>query len=239
MASSLRPRIVSFYDPDTAGTDSRDRKLQDILGWSDLELERSHDYIQWLFPLPEGSVFNYNAPIIDQEVMEAFRGQQNLQQGLRLSFRRIIQFYGFTISEEEAAPVITPLLGNQNDTTSAAQPDLSTPPEATSSSSFPSESSVYRVVRGDNWGLAHRNWTAPMNHNHLRISRILRSLRVLGLQRECTAFYTALKEAFDYPETRIGAKSMMFWTRATELPLWIAPDGEKVAWLKNWEEKNA
>ena len=64
------------------------------------------------------------------------------------------------------------------------------------------------------------------DHNHLRITRILRSLRVLGLEAEAKAFYDALTEVFDASKGHIGQKSMMFWTRAVSRPLHLAPDVE-------------
>ena len=46
-------RIIGFY----SGTepDHRGRYLHEIQRWSDDQLEKVHDYIQWLFPLPEPS----------------------------------------------------------------------------------------------------------------------------------------------------------------------------------------
>ena len=62
------------------------------------------------------------------------------------------------------------------------------------------------------------------NHNHLRITRILRSLRVLGLEKEAWEFFKILKRV--YEGGGIGQKSMMFWTRAIERPLYLAPEDE-------------
>jgi hypothetical protein len=75
-----------------------------------------------------------------------------------------------------------------------------------------------------------------MDHNHLRITRILRCLRVLGLQAECDAFFAALCGVYADPEIRIAKTSLEYWTRAVEAPLHVAPDGEKVGWLKEFGE---
>jgi hypothetical protein len=45
--------LVSFYDG--SGPDGNGRTLEEILQWDAEKLERSHDYIQTLFPLPEKS----------------------------------------------------------------------------------------------------------------------------------------------------------------------------------------
>ena len=49
-----------------------------------------------------------------------------------------------------------------------------------------------RVERAENFPERSKNWLSPWNHNHLRITRILKSLRVLGLERESTAFFECL-----------------------------------------------
>ena len=50
--------IIRFYDPDVCAKDALGRQLDEILAWPDSKLESSHDYIQMLFPLPEGSPYN-------------------------------------------------------------------------------------------------------------------------------------------------------------------------------------
>ena len=58
-------RIIGFYN----GTESdhRGRCLREIQEWPDDQLESVHDYIQWLFPLPEPSGFNVAAPVLIRE----------------------------------------------------------------------------------------------------------------------------------------------------------------------------
>ncbi|KAL8793041.1 MAG: hypothetical protein Q9195_004352 [Heterodermia aff. obscurata] len=71
-----------------------------------------------------------------------------------------------------------------------------------------------------------RNWVSRFNHNHLRITRIIRCLRVLGLDEEAKAFFDAVKKVRN--ETgRISDRSLMFWTRAMERPLYLAPEDEE------------
>jgi len=42
-----------------------------------------------------------------------------------------------------------------------------------------------------------QNWLSPGNHNHLRITRIIKSLRVLGLEQEAEAFFKCLAKIYD------------------------------------------
>jgi hypothetical protein len=63
-------------------------------------------------------------------------------------------------------------------------------------------------------------WLWPGNHNHLRITRIIKSLRLLGLEAEAQAFFRCLSELYA-EETgrgipRITATTFQFWSAAAE-----------------------
>ena len=107
--------------------------------------------------------------------------------------------------------------------------------ESGGSESTPSRLTL--VLRED-YEKAFRNWVMGFDHNHLRITRILRCLRVLGLQDECDAFYRILKRVYNSTE-RISARSMQYWRIAVRGPIWESPDGEIVRWLMRWEEEQS
>jgi hypothetical protein len=175
------------------------------------------------------------APIINLEVMQAFRSRSELRQEVRRSFERMLSFYGFkesSKSEEE--------LQKEKDSAPGADKSVA------STSSFPpgahtnisaSELLPYHIVRAPGFRKKFANWAVQFDHNHLRITRILRSLRVLGLQKEYKAFFAALERSYNDPMTSISAKSMGFWRLAVESPLHLAPDGKKCKWLTDWEEQ--
>ena len=50
------------------------------------------------------------------------------------------------------------------------------------------------------------------------MTRIIRSLRVLGLEEEALAFYAVISQAH-----MVSARSRTYWTRAASRPLNIAP----------------
>jgi hypothetical protein len=80
-----------------------------------------------------------------------------------------------------------------------------------------------RVVEGSGFAAASRNWLHAGNHNHLRLTRILRSLRVLGLEHEAAALWEALcllyeREAAAGRQT-ITAETFAFWKRAATSPV--------------------
>lgn len=89
-------RLILFYL--ASHPDNRGRFLSEILEQDDFWLESCHDYIQWLFPTREFSRVTPDAPTISKEVEEAFVGDELLQNHLRASYRRILSFYGLTVS---------------------------------------------------------------------------------------------------------------------------------------------
>ncbi len=80
----------------------------------------------------------------------------------------------------------------------------------------------FDVTRGPNFSQASRNWVKRFDHNHLRITRIIRCLRVLGMEAHAGAFFRALVDVYDNGRSGISAKSMMFWYVFSEsmLSLW-------------------
>ncbi len=95
----------------------------------------------WLFPLPEPSGFNAAAPILNRESMREFRKRPELQQNMRVSFLRMMKFYGLEVAKQ------------------------------------------IRVTRAPNFTAKATIWLSPGNHNHLRITRILRCLCLLDWRR--------------------------------------------------------
>jgi hypothetical protein len=168
-------RIVDFYTG--SRPDQRGRYLGEVLQWSDDELECVHDYIQWLFPLPERSGFNASAPVLDEPTIREFRSRHDLHRNLRASLLRMLAFYGLEIVDHPAA--VRP------------------------AASFTERS---------------ENWLTANNHNHLRITRILKSLRILGLETEVTAFFDCLAAIYREESTKafpgISEETIRFWHSA-------------------------
>ena len=173
---AVNARIIGFY----GGTepDRRGRYVHEIQRWSDDQLERVHDYIQWLFPLLEPSGFNLAAPVLNRESIHEFRTRPDLQEKLRVSFLRMMSFYGL---ETRSGEQIT-------------------------------------VNRSPNFAAKATVWLSPGNHNHLRITRILKCLNVLGLELEAKAFFDCLSEIYDdeqnKPMPAISDETMRYWREA-------------------------
>ncbi len=91
-------QLVKFYLGE--GPDNQGRMIDEILSWKDEQLEDTHDYIQWLFPLKEKSAFNPSAPVLSEADITTFRSNTKANQKLLLSLARLIDFYGFMASWE-------------------------------------------------------------------------------------------------------------------------------------------
>ena len=172
MRTGLAPSpdiLVAFYRG--LATDDRARTIDEIRGWDDDRLELVHDYIQWLFPLPERSQFNPGAPILDERQIRTFRSDDHLRKSLLVSFDRLLKFFGL---EREG-------------------------PSIRKSPGFRRRSGV---------------WLTAGNHNLLRITRILRCLRILGLEEHSRGFFRFLNQLYEEEPAVIGETTLGFWKRA-------------------------
>lgn len=166
----MNKSLIDFYRD--SGPDVRNRKLYDMQEWDDLTLETSHDYIQWMFPIPELSRFNPDAPVLDQSTLLYFQTDVKIQANLLRSYHRMLDFYGFE--------------------TSIGGP----------------------VVKSKDFEMKRSNWLRPNNHNHLRITRILRCLLLTGFEQEAKEFFSALKEIRDSEFGAVTSKTFHFWQSA-------------------------
>ena len=163
--------IVEFYSSRRA--DSEGRQIEKIWGFSPSELEDVHDYIQWLFPLPEASAFNWDAPILTADDIRIFRADDELKKNLSKSFDVMLAFYGFRNQDQD-------------------------------------------IVRGNNYPQAAENWITPGDHNFLRLTRILRSMSLLGLETEAAQFLRALEVVYK-EQPRIVGNSIGYWRAAVNV----------------------
>jgi hypothetical protein len=70
------------------------------------------------------------------------------------------------------------------------------------------------VTRAPNFNSRAQNWLRSGNHNHLRLTRILRSTLILGLAPESKALFHALNAIYcEFPNS-IPARTHAFWSSA-------------------------
>lgn len=170
---STESPLIAFYRGE--GRDHRGRSLADIHEFDFYELEFHHDYIQWLFPLPEPSGANPSAPLLSEQDIAAFSANESLRRSLLHSFELMLQFYGLDLWDRERR---------------------------------------VEVVRSAGFDERSRYWLTKGNHNFLRISRIVRSLTLLGCQRHAAAFLECLERIYGEHADAVGSATLGYWRRA-------------------------
>jgi integrase len=71
------------------------------------------------------------------------------------------------------------------------------------------------IVKGSDFE-RKSGWIYPRNHNYKRITRILKSLRLLGFEAEARCLYAALEDIYRTHHRYIGPAVLEHWTRAVE-----------------------
>lgn len=137
------------------GTDARGRTVFDVLAMDDVALERTHDFIQWLFPLTEPSAAVPESPVLTPGDVQAIR-------------------------VSELAPIA---LAGGTDRMAA----------------------FYRTTH---------DWLMPNDHNHRRITRIIRSLRLLQGDEAADAFRDAILSRVQETRAPVSARSLGYWATA-------------------------
>ncbi|MGE0041588.1 MAG: opioid growth factor receptor-related protein [Vicinamibacterales bacterium] len=76
-----------------------------------------------------------------------------------------------------------------------------------------------RIVETPDAAARRENWVTPGNHNFLRLTRILRSLTLLGLGAEAAALHGALARLYEGEAGPvIGPRTFQFWLEAVTAP---------------------
>lgn len=78
------------------------------------------------------------------------------------------------------------------------------------------ESGVVKIGKTEEFAQRKQSWLTHRNHNYLRITRILTSLRLLGLEKYAHAFLGFLEQLYDEEGKRIGNTTFGYWKRAVE-----------------------
>ncbi|MFL6247852.1 MAG: opioid growth factor receptor-related protein [Thermoanaerobaculia bacterium] len=166
--------ILRFYRLED--TDSEGRTLTEIWTWNHVQLERTHDYIQWLFPLRRRSSFNWAAPVLTEETVKAFLDDSELRERFKRSFRLMLNFYGLALVEPPDGPV--------------------------------------SIMTGPEFAVRSRQWLRADDHNHLRLSRILASMHLLGFAAYSRALFQCLDGISAQNPGCVTDETLGYWRRA-------------------------
>lgn len=151
----MKSEIVLFYESQCS--DTRGRFLDDILKFSHYQLEKTHDYIQFLFPNRDESAVNPSAPVLTDAVVAEFKACPELRAAVKRSLDTMIKFY--------------------------------------------------EMDKENPW------WCTKNNHNYLRCTRILNTLREFGMTNELDQFYSDLTRIADDNEV-INNLTQSYWENA-------------------------
>ena len=142
--------IVEFLEG--TGTDRQNRKLKDIWLMQHSEIENTHDFIQWVFPLNEPSSAVPGSPVLSVSEIDAIRSSQTAKENLSKSASWYLNF----------------LSKNQH-------------------------------------------WVTRYDHNHLRITRTLKSLDLLISKKDAVSFKSAIFKILGSRIDLIDTRAMRFW----------------------------
>lgn len=159
--------LSAFYRNE--GKDVEGRTLTNIWGFSFKQKEAAHNYIQWLFPLPEKSKHNFKGPQPTLEMFEELNKDPAIRLNMLHSFKVMLNFYGLKLKKDGT------------------------------------------VVQTKSFKTKKNNWLKAGDHNHLRISRIIRSMKLFGFEAEAQAFYVRLLKINKAYPGKVSPSSLKFW----------------------------
>jgi hypothetical protein len=90
------------------GADARGRTIDEVRSYSPREFDATHDFIQWLFPLPERSSAVPGSPVLTDTDVATFLGDPMLRRELVESLRCLTSFLGLTLIEDDGFTVVRP-----------------------------------------------------------------------------------------------------------------------------------
>jgi len=141
--------------------DYKGRMHEDLIRFSDVEMERCHDQCQWLFPLHEESKFADTYPIITKEVVELSEEYPEVNSNIMKASRRMRLFLGIRPFDN--------------------------------------------IER-------QRDWLEDGNHNLLRVTRVIRCLRLFNMVEQAVGFYNDVYSTSLYFD--ISPMTYDYWSKA-------------------------
>jgi len=158
-----------------SGTDDKGRTLEEILSFTDNELERVHNYIQRIFPLNEKSYADPTAPLLTEEDIEEFNLNPIIRDNIEVVFSRMLRFYGFKYIDS-------------------------------------------KIYLAENFSERVSEWITYRNHNYLRITRIIKFLKLVSFDKEAEEFFNILERIYSDKHLGkiIGENTYSYWMDAIE-----------------------
>lgn len=169
--------IVDFYCGERGNQNGT--KLDEMMNYTLGQMEMDHDYIQWMFPSNERSRMNGDAPTLSKVEANWFQDTPDLQEKVKLSLIKFLDFLGLELKEENDQVLIADIIPTED----RSHPQL---------------------------------WMKSFNHNMLRVTRVLKCLRLVGLDKYALALFDALRRHRD----KFSLNTFTHWTQAVKFELW-------------------
>lgn len=135
--------------------DIHGRTFDDVMAFSDAQIEHTHNFIQWLFPLTEPSLSVPGSPCLSDAEITSIKDSRAAVANLNMAADWFLNF----------------LARNQH-------------------------------------------WIKPYDHNHLRITRAIKSLRLLSGDKAAERFKASVIKATGDSMELIDVKARQFWEDA-------------------------
>ena len=145
--------LVNFLNG--TGPDHQGRYLRDIWDFDDKAIEKTHDFIQWMFPLTEKSMSVPGVPTLSAADVEAIRASEVARANLEKSAHWYLGF----------------------------------------------------LQRND-------HWIKSYDHNHLRITRVIKALNLLLSQRAALTLLNSVLEVAGDEVNSVSQDAIRFWRAA-------------------------
>ncbi len=145
--------VLGFLNGTAA--DIHGRTFEDVMVFSDEQIEHTHNFIQWLFPLPEPSLSVPGSPYLSDADITAIKDNSAAVANLNIAADWFLNF----------------LVRNQH-------------------------------------------WIKPFDHNHLRITRVIKSLRLIAGDETAAWFKAEVIRVVGEAKETIGARARHFWENA-------------------------
>lgn len=168
VAMACETPLIQFYLGTTA--DHRGRMIDEIWAQPHFWLEHTHDYIQWLFPIPEAGRFNSFAPLLGEAEQKTFSRSEELKRRQRTSLDLMLDFFGLEWNEA-------------------------------------------LIAAKENLDIRTHIWLKPGGHNHLRITRIIRSLHLCGQPTLASAFQNTVI-TIGTERGAVSSQTLQYWRSA-------------------------
>jgi hypothetical protein len=96
----MNTELYNFYCH--KGTDAAGRTFDDIMAFNDEQLEKVHDYIQWIFPSLTPSGSQPQSPILDEETISVFKQSYIFSKRFHDALIKIFHFWNIPVIKGES-----------------------------------------------------------------------------------------------------------------------------------------